>query len=458
MNWILPALALYILAQLGIGWWVSRRIRTEEDYLVAGRRLGYGLTTFTLFATWFGAETCIGAAGVLYDEGLSGASADHFGYGECLLLLGVVFAVPLWRKKLTTLADLYRRRYGAGVERLAVLLMVPTSLFWAAAQIRAFGQVLTASSGIELTAAITAAAAVVIVYTTWGGLLADAWTDLIQGTVLIAGLVVLAAVLLAHDAGALLADVEPQRLALFGGGRSALETAEAWAIPVFGSVVAAELAARVLAARSPEVAQRSAFGATGLYLAVGLIPVGIGLIGPQLVPGLAEPEQVLPLVAQRFLPGALYVLFAGALVSAILSTVDSALLTAASLVSHNVVLPLRPTLSERAKVRTARVFVVLFGLAAYAMALWAEGIYALIEASSAFGSAGLFVTLVFGLFTRWGGPASASAAMVAGVAAYVLGEYGGLVPQPFLFSVAAALVAYVGVALAVGTPRAEPAR
>ncbi|RMH60973.1 MAG: sodium:solute symporter, partial [Bacteroidetes bacterium] len=141
----------YVLVQLGIGLYVSRRIRTEDDYLIAGRQLGYGLGTFTIFATWFGAETCIGAAGAIYEQGLSGGTADPFGYGVCLLLMGFVFAVPLWRHKLTTLADLFRRRYSAGVERLAVILMVPTSLLWAAAQVRAFGQVLSASSGLELS-------------------------------------------------------------------------------------------------------------------------------------------------------------------------------------------------------------------------------------------------------------------------------------------------------------------
>jgi solute:Na+ symporter, SSS family len=84
--------------------------------------------------------------------------------------------------KLTTLADLFRQRYSTGVERFAVLLMVPTSLLWAAAQIRAFGQVLSASSGLTVTATISIAALVVIIYTMSGGLLADAITDLIQGS------------------------------------------------------------------------------------------------------------------------------------------------------------------------------------------------------------------------------------------------------------------------------------
>ncbi len=191
MNAVLVGVLVYVLAQLLIGVLVSRRVTTQADYLLAGRSLGHTLTTFTLFATWFGAETCIGSAGAVYGEGLSGGSADPFGYATCLLLMGWVFAVPLWRRQLTTLADLFRTRYATGVERLAVLMMVPASVMWAAAQIRAFGQVLSVSSDLSVTMAVTIAAAAVIVYTVCGGLLADAITDLIQGIVLIIGLTVL---------------------------------------------------------------------------------------------------------------------------------------------------------------------------------------------------------------------------------------------------------------------------
>lgn len=448
MNLVLLGVLAYVLVQLGIGAYVSRRIRTEDDYLVAGRSLGYGLATFTIFATWFGAETCIGAAGAIYERGLAGGTADPFGYAACLLLMGLVFAVPLWRRRLTTLADLFRQRYSAGVERVGVLLLVPTSLLWAAAQIRAFGQVLAASSEFEVTTMITVAAAVVIAYTIFGGLLADAWTDLVQGIALIVGLVVLFVSIWRGTGGAPLADVPAERLAFFGGGDVPwLAVLEDWAIPICGSVLAAELVARVIAARSPEVAQRSSLLAGVGYLALGLIPVTIGLVGFAVVPGLDHPEQVLPLMAQRYLPTALYTLLAGALVSAILSTVDSALLVAASLVSHNLLVPLRPGMTEAQKVRTARAGVAAFGVLAYVLALFADGVYELVEEASAFGSAGIFVVLVFGLFSRLGGPRSALAALGAGIGVWVLGAYVFALPYPYLASLAAALAAYLGTAV-----------
>jgi SSS family transporter len=447
MNPLLIGIMLYVAAQLLVGAYVSRRIQTEADYLVAGRRLGYGLGIFTVFATWFGAETCIGAAGAIYEEGLSGGSADPFGYALCIFVLGIFFAAPLWRRKLTTLADLFRERYSVGVERFAVLLMVPTSLLWAAAQIRAFGQVLSASSGIAVWITITMAAVVVIVYTVSGGLLADAITDLIQGVALIIGLLVLAVPLLLDGGVDTLRSIEPERLRLFGGGEVPfIEVLESWAVPLFGSVVAAELVARVIAMRSPVVARRACLAAGSLYLVIGLIPVMLGLIGARIMPGLEHPEQVLPLLALDRLSPILYLFFAGALVSAILSTVDSTLLVCASLTSHNIIVPLRPGIDERGKVRIARMGVAVFGVLAYVMALYAEGVYDLVEQASAFGSAGIVVVVAFGLFTRWGGAHSAFASLLAGLVVWVVGSYVLALPFAYLAALASAVLAYVGTA------------
>jgi Na+/proline symporter len=447
LNLVLGGVLAYVLAQLLVGAWVSRRIATEEDYLVAGRSLGYGLGIFTIFATWFGAETCIGAAGAIYEEGISGGSADPFGYALCIFAMGLFFAVPLWRRKLTTIADLFRSRFSAGVEQFAVLLMVPTSLLWAAAQIRAFGQVLAASSDLGVGITITVAAVVVILYTVSGGLLADAITDFIQGIALIVGLLVLWTVVFSADGFDALASVDPSRLQLFGGGeRSLLEVAESWAVPIFGSVVAAELVARVIACRSPSVARRACIAAGSLYLLIGIVPVTLGLVGGQLLPGLEHAEQVLPLLALERLPPILYMLFAGALVSAILSTVDSALLVSASLVAHNIIVPLRPGITESGRVRIARVGVAVFGVLAYVLALYAEGVYDLVEQASAFGSAGIVVIVSFGLFTRFGGAASAFAALGTGLVVWVIGSYALDLPFAYIAALGSAILAYFVVA------------
>jgi Na+/proline symporter len=447
VNWLLLAIVAYLLAQLAVGVWVSPRIHTEDDYLVAGRRLGYPLTVFSIFATWFGAETCIASAGRAYAEGVSLTTAEPFGYGLCLILMGLVFARPLWNRKLTTLADLFRTRYSAGVERVAALVIIPSSIFWAGAQLRGFGHVLTTVTDVPLDAAIAVAAGFCVIYTAFGGLLADAVTDLLQGIVLALGLAVLAVAVVMAQGGpaAALAAVDATRVDLTAPGvdRSVLGFLEEWSIPVLGSVVAAELISRVIAARSPQVARNSAVAAGGMYVVVGLLPLFVGLTAGGLVPALADRETFLPAVAVHVLHPALYAIFAGAIISAILSTVDTILLVSGGLATHNLVAPVLGITSERWKLRLNRAGVVFFGFLAYGLAVSGAGVGDLVEQASALGSAGLVVVVTFGLFTTAGGPRAAAATLLGGLASYLGAILAGL-PYPFLTSLAASLAIYLG--------------
>jgi solute:Na+ symporter, SSS family len=447
MTLELVLILVYLALQLGIGVWVSKRIRTEADYLIAGRQLGYTLATFSIFATWFGAETVVGAAGNAYRDGVSLGSAEPFGYALCLVLMGAVFAVPLWKRGLTTLADLFRIRYSVGVERVAAIILIPSSILWAAAQVRAFGHVISvASGGWDVDVAIGIAAAFTILYTMFGGLLVDAITDVIQGIFVLLGLVVLlifVSLQLADSGGIANAIARSPGITLLPtGGAHPLAIAETWAIPVFGSVLATELVGRVIATRNPAVARRSPLMAAGLYLFAGIIPVTIGLLAIGLDVRVTDAEQVIPVIARELMPTFVYAVFVGAFISAILSTVDSTLLTASGLLSHNLIVPLARVTDERVKVRIARAGVLCFGLFAYMLALTADGVYELVEQASALGSSGALVVICFGLFTRFGGRLAALYTLLVGTIAYSLGALAGFA-YPFITSVALSVATYL---------------
>lgn len=442
MTPTLTALLLFLALQLGIGVWISRRIASEGDYLVAGRKLGYTLATFSIFATWFGAETVIGSSASIYGEGISLASAEPFGYGLCLILMGAFLAKPLWDRGLTTLADLFRLRFGTGVERLAAVLLIPSSVLWAAAQVRAFGQVIASASTVNVELAILLAAVFTVGYTAFGGLMADAVTDVLQGVILTAGLSVMFIAVVIKVGGpgeavSLIATSGRINLAPSAVGPW-YRTLEAWAIPVCGSLAGTEVISRVIATRTRTIAQRSALFAGAMYITVGSIPVVIALLGRHLVGNIADPEQLLPTIARDALPTILFAVFAGGLVSAILSTVDSTLLVASGLLSHNLIVPLAKISDEQAKVRLARLGVVLFGMTAYALALNADGVFALVETASAFGSAGILVTVLFALFTPLGSPRTAALTLLGGISVYLVASLAGLA-TPFLASLGASL-------------------
>jgi Na+/proline symporter len=162
---------------------------------------------------------------------------------------------------------------------------------------------------------------------------------------------------------------------------------------------------------------------------------------------LPDSEQIVPRLAETFLPGVLYVAFVGAIISAILSAVHAALHAPAAQISHNIVVRLIPHISGRGKLWSVRMTVMGLSAIAYLLAVTSQRIHDLVETASAFGSAGVFVTALFALFTRFGGPASAYTSVAAGMLVWAGGKYALNLTAPYLLGLLAATVGYVGVAL-----------
>ena len=449
MNWLLLAIVAYVLVQFAIGTWVSRRMANETDYILAGRRLGVALVTFSVFATYFGAEAIVASGGAVYEKGLTGALVDPVGYASAIIIVGVFFARALWSRGLTTYADLFRQRYSPGVEQLVVIVLLPGSVIWAAAQVRAFGQILSANSGLGLVTAITLAALLVGAYSVVGGLLADAVTDVIQGVAVVVGLIILGTVVAVQVGGvsAGVARLEPTQLQLLRADTGWLEMVEQLAIPVCGTIVAVELISRFLGARTAAVAGLGTVLGGSIYLLVGLIPVFLGLMAPHITGAIPDSEQIVPRLAEVFLPGVLYVSFVGAVISAILSAVHAALHAPASQISHNILIRLVPGITDRGKLWSVRLTVMGLSVVAYFLSVTSQRIHDLVETASAFGSAGVFVTALFALFTRFGGPASAYVSVAAGMLVWAGGKYVLDLTAPYLAGLCAALLGYVAVAL-----------
>jgi solute:Na+ symporter, SSS family len=439
----------YVVVQFAIGAWVSRKLASDDDYIVAGRTLGVGLVAFSVFATWFGAEAIVASAGDIYDKGSAGALTDPFGYGFAVVIVALLLAAPLWRRGLTTFADLLRQRYSPAVEKMFVIVLLPGSVFWAAAQIRSFGQILGASAGIEVATAIVIAALLVAAYSVVGGLLADAITDVVQGLAVIVGLVLLLFFVMTQLGGLAnsLAQVPADRLFPTPDNWGGVAAVERLAIVICGSIVSVELISRFLGASSAKVARNGTLIGGLMYLVVGLIPTYLGLVGPGLVPNLEQSEQIVPRLAELTLPSWIYPLFIGAQISAILSVVHAALHAPAAQIWHNVAGPLVPDMSARARLTSVRLAVLALSIVAFLLAQSVERIKELVETASAFGSAGAFVVTMFALFSRFGGPLAASASLAAGILVWAGGRWALGLELPYLTALAAAFAAYVAVGL-----------
>ena len=279
-NWILWALAAYIVVQIGISLGVFMFIKSEADYLIAGRSLGPFLATFSIFASWFGAETVMGSSGAIAQGGLAASRSDPFGYTICLILMGLLLSGALRKKNYVTVGDFFADYFGRKNEVIASVIMIPTSIIWAAAQIQALALILASISPLQVASAQLISVIIVVIYTWLGGLMGDVIHDLLQGSVVIIGLIILLWFIVAKAGGPIPAMhmIEFKQLSLLGPNESWLTQFNVWLVPVLGSMVAPEVLSRNLATRNEKVSRNSSFFAAGLYFLVGMIPVLIALI------------------------------------------------------------------------------------------------------------------------------------------------------------------------------------
>jgi Na+/proline symporter len=414
-------LGCYVAAMFAIAIWAKGRIHSQEDYLVAGRRLPLSLAWATLFATWFGAGTLLTATDEVRAQGLRAAALEPIGAGLCLVVAGLVYARRLWALKILTLPDFYGRRFGTRAEIVASLIMVPGYFGWIAAQFVALAGVLELYWGIPPATGILLVAVVGTGYTLIGGMWSVTLTDAVQLVILLFGLVALAVSALVQlgDGAGVLAGFErlieatpPERRVLIPTDN--LAELVGWlsvlVIAMLGNIPGQDLAQRIFASKSARVAAQACLLAGVLYIVFGMAPV-LSALATDLIGGASRESATVALLASLLLSPWLGMLFVLALTSAVLSTIDSAILAPGSVLSHNIFRRLWPRVSPLA---LARYGVLVVALASLGFAYLGESAYALLETAYAIGLVGLFVPLTLGLMSRRGHARAAFASMITG--------------------------------------------
>jgi SSS family solute:Na+ symporter len=453
---LITGLVVYLLIMLAIGLYASRRVENSADFVVAGRRLGIWLSTGTLAATWFGGGLCIGAASAAYSGGFLAVIADPFGAALCLFLAGLFYVRALRRTGVMTIASFFTRRFSKSSGLLASICTIPAYVGWVAALMVAFGRILQSVAGVEPVTAIWMGAGVVLLYTFAGGMWAVTLTDCVQLTILIVGMIVLTPILLADMGGwsAIAAQIPTERFHLYPHDADAttwIGYARDWLVIGLGNLAGQDLIQRTLSSRDDKIAVRSAYYAGLIYVTIGFLPVLLGMAGAVVLPNLADPDMVMMALAQKYLPTAALVLFCGALVSALLSSADSALLAPASVVGWDMLRHLRPDADERTCLLVSRVAVIVFGLLALVLALHRSSVYDLMVDSWSVLLATLFVPLTAGIWwSRANAAGSLASILVGGCAWLVLMQTTNTWP-PDLLAVPFALVALVTVSIATGS-------
>jgi solute:Na+ symporter, SSS family len=404
LNLLVGSILLYLFLNLAVGWWASRQVSSTEDFVLAGRGLGFVLASMVTFATWFGSETMMGAPAEFVRGGFLGVIEEPFGAALCLVLVGLVYARTFYRLKIITFCDFFKVRYGRPAELVSAILIVPSYFGWIAAQLVAMGVVLKTVAGLDIATGICLSAGLVTVYTMMGGMWSVSITDFLHNIILIIGLVVLAAVLY-HQVGGLTTVVARSPVGFFRVVPHRWDFLEisqylaAWATIGLGSIPQQDIFQRVMASRSENIAVRSSVMAGSMYLTVAMLPLFIALMATMLHPELlhGDHKMIIPQMVLTHTSLWIQILFFGALISAILSTTSGALLAPAAVMGENLIKPFFPKLTDRQLLWVMRWSVLGVMLLCVWMALVRQDIFELVAESSAFSLVSLFIPLTAGL-------------------------------------------------------------
>ena len=374
---------IYVLVMLGIGWKTSRKTRSSSDFFLADRSLKAWVTAISSTASSESAWAVLGTVGLAYKEGLS---AIWFLPG-CLMgyLINWFFIAEKIRKRseeiqAVTLPD-YIENYFNDKNHLLRLISVIIIFFcmiaYVAAQFTAIGKTFDAVFGIPHILSITIGGAIVLGYTMMGGVRAVAWTDFIQGLIMVFGLIVLSIAAMSSLGGfsEMLIEIEknsPETLEWMGGKSTTVFIGSMVGLLGIGLGYPGQphVVTRYMAAKDTQAIQNGTWIALGWGLLMYSSSILLGICGQALFPGLEDPEHLFPKAAEQLLPNVLTAIVLTGVLSAIMSTISAQILVAASTVAHDIYSKiLNQSLSNEKIIFVSRLTVLLLGLGAMFIAL-----------------------------------------------------------------------------------------
>ncbi|MEQ8403865.1 MAG: sodium:solute symporter [Oceanicaulis sp.] len=426
---------VYFAAILFHGWWVGRGKEGSKDYFLAGGKLPWYLIGFSLLASQMSGSSFVGLMGGTYAEGMT-----MFNYewtAVIVLLFFAVFMLPTFLKAgLYTIPGYLENRYNVNARRgFSVFTILAIMFIDSAGALFAGGLVITSVIPVDLWQAIAVLALVAGVYTIMGGLSAVVVTDTVQAILLMlgAGLIFIIGIQEVGGWGELFNTLPDEKTRLYQPANDdflpwpgmlgvILLGFYYWTLNQF-------VVQRTLGAKSLDEGRKGAVLAGGLKLLSLFLMIIPGLIAFQLYPNLESPDLAFPSLAFDLLPIGLRGLIMTALIAALMSSLDSALNAAGTLVTMDFVKPMKPNLSDKKLTGIGR---IVTGIAMVVAAIYApmiagfESLFEYFQSALAYVAPSIVAVFLIGMFWRGatgpGALAGIGAGIVIGVPLFILKE------------------------------------
>ena len=429
--------AIVFLAYFALLFYIGRlslqRTKTEEDYWIAGGKLGWLVGGATLAATHASAGTFVGTMGVIYGVGWS----------FCWLVLSIPLAywfvaavlAPRFtrQRELTLPAFIERRYYSKRARALAAAIILIANVIYIQAQIVAGGMIANVVLGVPAVWGMAVFTVVLIGYTMVGGMVAVVYTDLLQLVVMVVGTLIAVPIALSHVGGlsGLLESVPAIKPDVFSwGAMPAFQLITIGLAFALGSATTPQQLVRLYTMKDMRTIRRGVLVAIIVATGLNLLVFLLALTSIVLFPDLPNADLAMPTLVTRALPPLLAAILLAAITAAMMSTVDSLLIVAGAALSKDIYQTLiDPTISERRRLWIDRIGIVLVGAAPVALLLSGVGEGELVQfivlLFTALMASCFFMPVVAGVYWRRATREGAMAAMVGGLGATLVWKLWG---------------------------------
>ena len=409
---------VYLAVIFGVSIWGYLHTKTEEEFLAAGRSIGPWVGGAVLAATQISAGTFVGTLGRHYLTGVSWIWI-WFGVWSGWVISAIFVAPKLRRFGALTVADYVGKRFASeGARTLAAALIILTYTILLTAQFQAIGEIASAIFGIPPMVAMVALLASTGFYTALGGVRSSSYVDFVQTLIMVLALLFAVPVVISHTGGLTalgeyVGSIEPRVTGWWFTWRELVAYGAAFGL----SIAAAPYEMTRYYSMRDVATVRYAIGislAAQVLIGSSVMILGIGMRG--IFPYLPSADQASSVMASTVMPPLLGSLFLVAMMSAIMSTVNSILLVTGGAFSHDLYKRLvNPRASQGRLVWVSRISIVVLGLVPFWFAsLKLADVQAIVVEQAKFIASFFFVPVVVGLNWRRGTKEGAIWSMVAG--------------------------------------------
>ena len=422
---IIAVVIVYMLVMLWIGWYSSKRISSNTDFMLAGRRLGPFLMAGTLAATEIGGGSSLGVV----QQGMQnhGISAAWYIITMGIAFVILTFLAPKFRAaSVKTVPEYFRRRYGKSSGIITAIIMLIPLIGLTEGQFVASATILSTMLGIGYKPAIIIVAVIVTAYSVMGGLWSVTITDFVQVFMIVIGMI-LAIPFALRTAGGwenVVANVPAETFDMFKG-YSPMAVVSLVVMYVATFTVGQEAVSRYYAARDGKAARQGSILAAVINFVYAFVPAILGIITLALMNmGVFNADEfadvgaryALPVLAVHTMPAIICGLLFAGIISATMSSSDSDLLGAGSIFANDIYRAvLKPDADNKEVMRVTRITMVVVSLIAMAAALFnPASLIAILTFAFTLRAAGTFFPYVLGHYWKGGSLAGTIASVISG--------------------------------------------